>query len=399
MSHSSHTRLPANVLCLIKGLGRGGAERLLVSATRFGDRRRFRLHVAYVLPWKDALVGELQNEGVAVTCLGASNRGDLRWVLPLRRLLHDGNFDIVHSHSPLAAAGARLVARTLPPDRRPLLVSTEHNTWSSHGPLTRRINRLTFPLDHAHVAVSEHTRQSLPTTLQPRVQVVTHGAEVESVRAATASRLAVRAALGVAADEVVVITVANLRSHKGYPDLLAAARKVLDGCRVPCRFIAVGLGPLEKQLRKEHEKLGLGDRFVWLGRREDVFDLLAGSDIFAMASHYEGFPIAVAEALAAGLPVVATDVGGVADAVQNGRNGYLVQPREPDALAHALTRLIDDAPLRHRLGAEAARSADAFDVAKAVRATESLYAELLDLSTSRQPPLVEIEAPVEAVYR
>lgn len=397
MPHSSYTHGPVNVLCLIKGLGRGGAERLLVSATRFGDRQRFRLHVAYLLPWKDALVGELQHEGAAVTCLGASSRGDLRWVRPLRRLLREGSFDIVHSHSPVVAAGARLAALTLPPRSRPLLVSTEHNAWSSHGPLTRWANRITFPADQAHLAVSEHTRRSLPAGLQPRVQVLTHGTEVKSVRAARANRTAVRAALGVSDDEVVVITVANLRSHKGYPDLLAAARKVLDGCRTPCRFIAVGQGPLEKTLRKEHQKLELGNRFVWLGRRDDVFDLLAGSDVFAMASHYEGFPIALVEALAAGLPVVATDVGGVADAVRDGHNGYLVGRGDPDALARTLTRLVDDATLRRRLSLEADHSADAFDVAEAVQATEALYAQLLDLTTTPVLPPPLVEAPIAAV--
>jgi glycosyltransferase involved in cell wall biosynthesis len=369
---------PVNVLCLIKGLGRGGAERLLVTAARLSDRQRFRLHVAYLLPWKDALVGDLQQAGVGVTCLDASSRSDLGWIIPLRRLMGGGNFRIVHSHSPLIASGARLAVLSLPSRLRPLLVSTEHNTWNSHGPLTRLVNRATFRLDHAHLAVSEDTRRSLPVGLRPQVQVVTHGTEVSAVQAASTRRSAVRASLGVAEDEVVVITVANLRSHKGYPDLLAAARRVLDRSQTPCRFIVVGLGPLDAWLRKEHERLKLGDRFQWLGRRDEVFDLLAGSDMFALASHYEGFPIAIVEALAAGLPVVATNVGGVSDAVRDGHNGYLVERGDVDGLAGTLIRLVDDPELRIRLGHQAARSAEAFDAAKAVRVTEQLYERLLE---------------------
>ncbi|MBA2327017.1 MAG: hypothetical protein H0V95_10295, partial [Actinobacteria bacterium] len=104
---------PIEVLWLIKGLGPGGAEHLLVSTARVVDRSRFRFTAAYLLDWKDALVAPLEAEGVDVCCLGVTDGRDLRWAVRLRRFLRQHHFDVVHVHSPLVAAVARLVLLTL----------------------------------------------------------------------------------------------------------------------------------------------------------------------------------------------------------------------------------------------------------------------------------------------
>src|SRR5690606_6967933 len=135
-------------------------------------------------------------------------------------------------------------------------------------------------------------------------------------------RAAVRADLQVRDDEVAVFTVANLRRQKAYPDLLQAASRALE--REPrLRFFAVGQGPLRAELERLHAQLELGDRFRFLGYRDDVERLLAGADLVVMASVFEGFPLAVMEALAAGVPVVATRVGGVPEAITDGVEGIL----------------------------------------------------------------------------
>ncbi len=361
------------VLWLIKGLGPGGAERLLVSAAKLADRSRFDFEVAYLLPWKTALVGELEGLGIRVTCLGGARRYDPRWVLALRRLLRARPFQVVHTHSPVAAVGARLAVSSLARSSRPALMSTEHNSWSSHRPLTRWANRLTFGMDDAHLAVSEDTRRSLPNTVRPTVEVVVHGTSLAEASAARARRDEVRAALGVDPDEVVIITVANLRSNKAYPDLLAAARQVVDAAPGPCRFLAVGQGPLAEEVDRERLRLGLVGRFELLGRRDDVFDLLAASDVFVLASKVEGYPVALMEALAVGLPVVATAVGGIPDAIRSGENGILVPPGRPDRLAAALLDLVGDAEKRRRLAKAAMTSGLAFDAGTAVGRTEEVY--------------------------
>ena len=368
------------VLWLIKGLGPGGAERLLVSAARVRDRAAFDVDVAYLLPWKGDLSGALAAQGVGVLCLGAASRWDPRWATALRRLLREERYDIIHNHSPMVAAICRLAVRSLPADDRPVLISTEHNTWSSHGPMTRLANRATFGMDSAHIAVSEDTRGSIPTRLRPQVETIVHGLVLADAEAARTGRAEMRQRLGFTATDIVVTTVANYRSHKGYPDLLAAARTVTSE-RPYVQFVAIGQGPLAAEVRQERDRLGLADRFRLLDQRDDVLDVLAASDVFVLASRFEGYPVALMEALAIGLPVVATAVGGIPDAVRDHVSGILVPPGQARQMAAVLTTVADDAGLRRRLAEGALCSGGTYDIGEAVRRIECLYREVLGGTT------------------
>ena len=141
-------------------------------------------------------------------------------------------------------------------------------------------------------------------------EVLIHGIDPGSVRPGPLVRDRLRSDLGVADDEVLSLTVANLRRNKDYPTLLRAARVALDA-EPGLRFAAVGQGPLAQEVAALHTTLGLGDRFLLLGFRRDVHDLMAAADVFTLASAHEGLPVAVMEAFAHGLPVVATAVGGL----------------------------------------------------------------------------------------
>ena len=361
------------MLWLFKGLGPGGAEHLLVSTARVADREGFAFSTAYLLNWKSALVETLRAEGVEVIGLDVSKATDPRWLWRLRKLLVTGEFDVVHVHSPVVSVATRFVARTM--RRRPRLVSTEHNSWASHNRWTRWANRFTFRLDDANIAVSEPVRQSLPPRLRRRVEVIVHGIDVAAVAAASEQREAVRAELGLRPEQVVLCTVANLRWQKGYPDLLQAAKTVVDtGHDVV--FLAVGQGPLEAEIAARRDALGLGERFRLLGYRPDAASILAASDIFTLASLHEGFPIAVMEALAAGLPVVATDAGGIPEAVRNGVEGQVLPAEQPELLAQAIIALVEDPELRLQMSAAARDRGRHYDITPAIRRTEEIYREL-----------------------
>jgi len=364
------------VLALLKGLGPGGAERLVLTSARCRSGG-YELGVAYVLDWKDHLVDALRRSDVTVRCLGGRTLLDPRWLLRLRRLLRRGGYDVVHLHSPLVAAFARLVWLTLPRRERPALVSTEHNVWQSHVHLTRWVNALTLPIGDAWLAVSEEVRASMPRRLRARVEVLVHGIVLEDFRRDERVRADVRDELGVRDDEVVVLTVANLRRTKGYPDLLAAAAAVVR--RQPeARFFAVGQGPMEAELLDRASELDLGARFTFLGYRADAPRLLQAADVFAIASHHEGYPIAVMEALAAGLPVVATTVGGVRQAVVEGVNGLLVAPGATSALAAALAGLIADRERRAAMSQASLRFAETYDFGRTAQALAGVYAQAIE---------------------
>jgi glycosyltransferase involved in cell wall biosynthesis len=359
------------ILWLVKGLGPGGAERLLVSEAAVHDRRRFELHAAFVVPEKDQLEPDLRAYGVRIHHLGRAGDRPGAWVVRLHRLLRDGDFDVVHLHSPLVAGVARLLGRLR--RRRPRFVTTEHNAWPTFALPTRVLNAATWPLDDAHLAVSEEVRTSVwPRRSAAGTEVLVHGTDVAALRRARADREVARRALGFDTDDVVIGTVANYRRQKAYPNLLAAARRVLDACP-RARFVAVGQGPLEQDIHAVHDDLALGDRFRLLGYRDDPEFVLSACDVFVLASEYEGYPVALMEAMGIGLPVVATAVGGVPDAVREGVEGLLVAPGRPAELAAALTRVVDDGELRARLAAGSRARGPSFDIANAVRRTEELY--------------------------
>jgi glycosyltransferase involved in cell wall biosynthesis len=365
-------RGPVRVLWLVKGLGPGGAERLLCTAAQVRDRTRLHYEVAYLLPAKDHLVPALRAAGVPVHCLHGGRPESGSWTLRLRRLLAAEPFDVLHVHSPMVAALARTVVPTLPKRVRPRLLYTEHNSWPSYTPVTRLLNAATYPMDEAQFAVSQEVWSSVPQRLRRRLEVVVHGIDVPATRALRAERDQVRRELAVPVGTTVVGTVANYRREKAYPDLLAAARQVLDE-RPDVLFVAVGQGPLADEIAAEHRRLGLGDRFRLLGYRPDAVRVLAGCDLFALSSHFEGLPVALMEALAVGLPVVSTAVGGIPDAVTAGEHGLLVPPGRPDRLAATIVTLVADPHTRARMSTAALDRAGDFDARRATRHVERVY--------------------------
>ena len=358
------------ILWLVKGLGPGGAERLLVAAAGQHARNEFDISCAYLLPWKQQLVPELEALGVSTTCLDVHDERDVRWAARLRRYLLAHPVDILHAHSPYPAGIARLVARSLPQRSRPRTMYTLHNTWGSFAAPSRMLNGVTIGLDAADLSVSELASATLPARVGARTEVLVHGIDLDAV-SAQADRQEARAELGLSPSEVVFGTVANLRAQKDYPNLLAAARRLLDA-GVPVRILAVGQGPLEAEIRAEHARLGLEPIVEIMGERADAIRVMSACDGFVLASNNEGLPVALMEALALGLPVVATGVGGVPEAIDTS-NGILVPARDPVALANAIQTLVQDPERRAKLGAGARTSATRFDIRRTVERLEAVY--------------------------
>jgi glycosyltransferase involved in cell wall biosynthesis len=361
------------ILHLIKGLGRGGAERLVANSVRHLDRSRFDVEVAYLLPWKDALVPEIEGAGVTTHCLGIG--GGLEWVARLRRLVGDRGIDLLHGHSPYPMVGARLAV-----PRRCPLVYTEHNVWERYDRPTYWANLLTYARN-AHVfAVSDEVRRSAryPAPLgflpMPPIETLYHGPDREALSRIDASD-GVLEELGIAEGSPVVGTIGNLKEHKGHEDLLRAATIVRRD--VPeARFVVIGQGPQEGSLRRQAGELGLDGTVVFAGYREDALRVAATFDVFVMSSLHEGLSIALLEAMALGKPSVITRVGGLPEVVRDEEDGLIVPPRDPDALAGGILRLLRDPSARSKLGAAARLRAATFDIRTAVQRMESVYEEL-----------------------
>lgn len=362
------------VLLLIKGLGRGGAEQLLASAIPHLDRERFDYEVAYLLPHKDALVPEFEKAEIPVHCLrGARGIG---WTGRLLRIVQDRQIELVHSHSPVPAAGARFRLGD-----RVACVDTEHNEWERYHRLTYWANVLTFPRNDHVFAVSEHVLRSIryPALLRlrrmPPKEALYHGIDMDWIPEWEKTQ-GIRESLGLPQDAVVVGAVANLKSHKRL-DVLIRATAILRAQIPNLRLVIVGTGPREEDLRRLVHELRLDSTVIFAGFREDAPRVAATCDVFALSSDYEGLSIALIEALALGKPAVVTNVGGLAEVVREGVEGFLVPREDAPQMAERIGRLLLDPSLREQMGTLGRRRAAEFDIRKAVRRMEHVYERLL----------------------
>jgi glycosyltransferase involved in cell wall biosynthesis len=369
--------MTARVLWVTKGLGLGGAERLLTLTAARIDPTRFEVEVAYLLPWKDAFVPELERTGVRTICLGGRRGADPRWTLRLRRLLRTGNYALVHTHSPVPAAAARLLSRS--PTR---LIHTEHNVWDRYRRPTYIANALTYPRNDAVIAVSDGVADSIrrPRWVPwryPPVETLLHGVEPDSAPRGPEARAAARRELGLDESVPVIGTVANFTPKKDHAGLLEALDRIR--VRIPeAMLLLVGSGPLEEALRADATARNLDGHVRFLGSRDDVPTLLPALDVFVLGSRFEGLPISLLEAMAAEVACVSTGVGGIPEVITDGVEGRLVPVGDPSALGDAIIEVLDDRDERAALAAAGRARVEAeFSIQRAVRRTEEIYTDTL----------------------
>jgi glycosyltransferase involved in cell wall biosynthesis len=359
------------VLVVIKGLGIGGAERLIAEGARHWDTSSFDYRVAYVLPWKDQLVDELAARDIEVTCIGGRRGLDPSALLRLRKLIARSGASIVHAHLPATGILAR-IASPVP------VVYTEHNIVGSYGTASRIANRLTYGLNRAVIAVSDAVAASLDGYPGPDPVVIDNGV---TCVVDDKARDEARAELDLGSHQSLIVHVGNIRPHKGHRTLLAAT-EILSRTDPGAVVISIGgekfPGDLEA-LRLDTARLGLDAHLRFLGRREDARSFLAAADIVVNPSDAEGLPIAVLEAMALSKPVVATAVGGVPSVVLDGVTGTLVPAGDPGRLAAALSTLLKDEATRAEMGHMALSVVNSrYGLDRMVGAVEDLYRTILD---------------------
>jgi len=293
--------------------------------------------------------------------------------------------DILHVHGPRAALWGRLAASGLA-GRRPAVLYTVHALAALHDPWPRRAALLAVERALARgtdrfIAVSEaQKREIVLAGMAPpgRIAVITNGVALDRFAPRDdggATRAAVRRELGIPYEAPLTTMVCRLYRPRDFDTLLIAWRQVRETLPA-ARLLIVGDGPDRPRVESLVAGLWLGEHVTLAGMREDVPRLLAASDLLVHATAgWEGMGLSLLEAMAAGLPVVASRVGGVAEAVEDGETGLLVPPGSPAALAQALLRLLTDPATRAAMGARGRRRAiERFDLQRMLDATASLYA-------------------------
>jgi glycosyltransferase involved in cell wall biosynthesis len=312
---------------------------------------------------------------------------DVRSVLHLARLIRRERPQILHTHTAKAGAVGRVAALLAGEARPPIVVHTFHGhvLRGYFDPLRaygfRLLERWLARSTTCLIAVSPQVRDDLVALgVAPREKfaVVRLGIELEErVRADAETREATRTLLGIPPDAFVVGWIGRMTGVKNTDDVLAALRLLRDR-DVDAYLLMVGDGPDRERVERRAHELGIVKRCLFVGYQEEVARWYAAFDAMILPSVNEGTPVSAIESLAARRPVVATRVGGVPDVVEEGEDGYLVEPGEPDALADRLERLAADPELRERMGDHGrARVLERYAVARLVDDIDRLYRELL----------------------
>lgn len=317
----------------------------------------------------------LEEQGIPVRHLG---RGpfDPRLFGDLVRLVRETGAHILHVHGYAASDFGRLAARRA----GAALVLHEHFADPRMPVYQGWADRLLAPWTDRAIAVSRSTRDFLVRERHvpaDRVRLIWNGApRAEFGAAPPGARATVRAELGVPEDVILIGTIGRLSTQKGHRFLLEAApRVVADHPRV--HFLVVGDGDRAEPLREQATSLGILPHVLFAGHRADIPSLLAAIDIVCIPSLYEGTPLTLFEAMAAGKPIVSTSVDGCAEVLEDGATGILVPPGDAAGLAEGLVRCLGDAALRARLGEAARRASERYDIGECVERMQALYDEVL----------------------
>jgi glycosyltransferase involved in cell wall biosynthesis len=320
---------------------------------------------------------EIARTGTPVTVLGLNPGIRRPWdVARIQRYLTDTRPQIVHTFLLTASLYGRFAAILA---RVPIVIGTEVNIYENKRGSHAMAERLLMAGTDRVVVSAESVREFYIRQVHAdpaKIEVIYNAVDWSQLQT-TMARDEMRASLGISAAAPVAGIIARLTEQKGHRYLIEAlaATPELRGVHL----IVVGEGDLRDALRAEVDARGLASRTHFLGARRDLGNLLAAMDVFVLPSLWEGLPLSLVLAMGAQVPVVATEVAGIPEVVDEGRTGFLVPPRDSVALGRALARLFGDAGLRRRVGRDArAAVLPRFGVDGYVSAVTRLYDRLLN---------------------
>ncbi|QDU37862.1 Alpha-D-kanosaminyltransferase [Maioricimonas rarisocia] len=363
---------PVPIGFCITELDPGGAERALVHLVRRLDRNRW-LPIVYCLSRRGPLADDIESAGISLRCLDAGSSLDFRVVGRLRARLREDRPQILQTFLFHANVAGRLAAKRagVPIVVSGIRVAEQEKGW--HLLLERMTRRL---VTH-HVCVSRRVAGHAIRRMRldpDRVTVIPNGVDFERFQSASPTDLS---CFGIPDDARVLVSVGRLHPQKGY-DLLIEAIEPLLAKESPWHLLIVGEGPTRPDLERQVRDAGLEERIHLPGYRDDVPAILAAADAFVLASRWEGMPNAVLEAMAAGLPVLATDVEGIDELLPDGGTGIVCKPKSVHELRRGLERLLTSGDTRTAIGDNAQTVVrEQFAIDSVVQRYDELYVRLL----------------------
>jgi len=384
--------VPVRVLHVITRLDPGGsAENTLLTVARL-DKSRFEVHLAVGKTTGDPgpTLDEACTSGVALFEIPELVRAiaplaDWRALHSLRRIMRGNDYDIVHTHTSKAGILGRLAARL---EGVPRILHTPHGHvfYGYYGAVTTQLfvwlERWAAGFTDRLIALTQADLEDhLRFGIAPRERfcVIHSGIDFSAFEngATRRDRAAIRSNLGIDPDGIVIGSLGRLTAIKGHRVLLEAFATVRDRV-ADAWLLLVGDGEERIALQALARELGVEDHTVFAGWREDIAEVLSGMDVFVFPSINEGLGKALVEAMYAGVPCVATNVGGIRELIRHEQEGLLVPPASPQELTDGVFRLLDHDAERSRFAAAANKRAQAYSAESMVEQIELLYDEVVD---------------------
>ena len=363
------------VVFVIGNFSIGGAERLVIDQINGIDKGIFEPFLVTLLPKPANMIGGLINLSEnKIARFEFRSFYDWRSWLKLIKFMRRQRFDIVYTHLFFANLVARTVAIV---SRISIIISVEHNIYENKKRWYILVDKILAKFTDKIIAVSESVKEFTirQENIKPeKFEVIYNGIDISPLKIDRAIKLK---ELNLPSDSLVVTAVGRIAEQKGFIFLIKAAKRIIS--QFPqARFLIIG--PVEERSTFQKLKDEISDKFqgdiILTGPRQDIKEILSVSDIFVMPSLWEGFGISALEAMAAGLPIIASNIDGLKEFIKNNENGILVAKGDTEALIKAISRLAADSDLRIRLASSARQTAQQFSIDKNIRRLEALFISL-----------------------
>lgn len=362
------------VLHIVEDLKIGGIERVIASIVMGLNRSKYEVEV-WCLAQGGEIAQELIGKGFPVVVLGMKSYYNPAQIMALSKLIRRSHIDLIHTHGYFASTFGRLAAILA---RTPVVVAHMHTTFYGFRKRNILIERSLSYFTDKIVCVSQAVEKfvgEVEGIKEKKTCLLYNGVEAPSQ---SERKFHVeRTSFGLSENDIVAITVASLTRNKGHRVLIDAIRTISPKYN-DLQLLIVGDGPLRDNLSAYAKELQLSSKIVFTGQRNDVDLLLKLADIFILPSmEREGLGIALIEAMAAGLPVIGTRLGGIPEVIEENVNGLLLAPGNSEELAAAIEKLIADPAIREKMGRMGRKIyEEKFTAEKMVTNIESLYDEL-----------------------
>jgi len=365
------------ILYLITGLKTGGAEIVLYNLVKNIDKKKFEPVVVSIIPIAE-IGKKIQDSGIRVLSLSAKFKYNPLIIFRLISIFKKEKPQILHSFLFHSIFLGRIVGKTC---KVPIIISSIHSEYIG-GFLRNRLLQITDSLDDVVTIVSQKASETMlksKTVSSNKLLVIYNGIDLNKfIFQDKKAREEIRKELNLKKDDKVLISIGRLFEAKGYPYLIEAI-KILKSKYPDIKLLIIGEGEEKNKLETQIRGLNLEKNIFLLGRKENVSNYLNASDIFVLASLWEGFGLAIVEAMACGLPVITTNVGGIPEIIKDKISGLLVNPKDFKILAQKIDYLLNlDADSKERFALKGRKIVEQkFPLEKMMTKYEELYYKLL----------------------